>query len=315
VIPDPGSPCHVKVRGQLVTATYVGWDHQWGMAVVEYKGDRLKRSLLHPTGSRIFKNGELPAGAKAVPAPTASEQPLISPCVTKETRFTVHQRFGFIATLADMVAQKQAKSLVVTGSGGLGKTFEVLAAMKRNNLVEDEDYMVIKGFSTPKSMYRCLWENAERIVIFDDCDSVFDNVTAISILKSALDSYEKRIVCWLTELVREGDDLPQRFEFKGGIIFVSNLSLGDIDQTILSRALFVDVSMTAKEKIDRIKALAAAMRPDLSMKAKLGIIKHLNGLRDKIGDLNIRSFLKTCEIYSANPKQWKNVSEYVLTAI
>lgn len=315
MIPDPGSPCYVKVRGKIATATYVGWDHQWGMAVVEHAGERMKRSLLHPTGSRIFKNGELPAGAKPVAASVNAPQPLISPCITKETRFTVHQRFSFIATLADMVAQKKAKSLIVTGSGGLGKTFEVLAAMSRNNLVEDEDYTVIKGFSTPKSMFRALWENKERIVIFDDTDSVFDNVTAVSILKSALDSYEKRTVCWLTELIREGDDLPQRFEFKGGIIFVSNLSLGDIEQTILSRALFVDVSMTAKEKIDRIKALAAAMRPDLPMKAKLAVIKHLNSLRDKIGDLNIRSFLKTCEIYSANPKAWKNVSEYVLTAI
>ena len=109
-------------------------------------------------------------------------------------------------------------------------------------MLPPRDYAVIKGFSTPKAMYRALFENQDKLVIFDDCDSILKDLTALNILKADLDSYGKRTISWLTE--RESEDLPTSFEFKGQVLFISNLPLDRMNSAIMSRAFTVDVSMT-----------------------------------------------------------------------
>ena len=42
-------------------------------------------------------------------------------------------------------------------------------------------------------------------IVFDDCDSVLKNETAINILKAALDTNQTRTVSWLTENAGERD--------------------------------------------------------------------------------------------------------------
>jgi hypothetical protein len=101
------------------------------------------------------------------------------------------------------------------------------------------------------------------------------------------------------------------------VIFVSNLSLIELDQAVLSRCLYVDVSMTRDEKIQRIGKLAKAIRPELDDQAK---DEALDLLRDEtilpsIGDLNIRTFLKVLEIRDNGGENWRDIAEYVITAL
>ena len=49
---------------------------------------------------------------------------------------------------------------------------------------------------------------------------------SLNILKAALDSSKKRYISWNTDsnmLGREG--IPDRFEFKGSVIFITNINL------------------------------------------------------------------------------------------
>ncbi len=293
-------------QGEPVSGTYQDWSDTYNMPVVEYKGKRLYRRILDGNGKR---------GGKAA-----------TPIVVKESRFTIDQRFDFIGQVVNMVVEGESKSVIISGSGGLGKTFTVMTALKEAGLIDcasddcDEEnaghYEVIKGFTTPKSLYRLLYNNRERIVVFDDCDSVWDNPTSVSLLKAALDSYETRTLSWLSERFGSDDDeLPQSFEFKGKIIFVSNLTLGELDQAVLSRCLYVDVSMTPAEKINRIRTLAKVIRPDMKMEHKLEVIEVLAGFAEKIGDLNIRTFLKGCEVRHRGQENWADLLEYVVTAL
>ena len=48
--------------------------------------------------------------------------------------FGVTERFEMLNTLATMIAQDKAKSLIVTGTGGLGKTHMILEAMRAAGL-------------------------------------------------------------------------------------------------------------------------------------------------------------------------------------
>lgn len=181
--------------------------------------------------------------------------------------------------------------------------------------MDDGDYIVIKGFSTPKAMYRALWNNRDKIVVFDDCDSVLKNDTATNLLKGALDSYGVRRISWLTELSRIDDDLPKSFDFEGFVIFISNHRLEDMPQALVSRSLIVDVSMTSAEKIERMRGICQAVENDMTLEAKMEVIEFLDGLRDKIGDLNMRTFLKVCDLYSDDPADWRDVAEYMVTAM
>lgn len=300
-----GQAVTVKVKGVDTPATYEEWSETYEMPIVLVNGKRMFRKIYDTAGARVMN----------------------APAV-KQSRFEVNQRFEFIEEVTNMVVEGESNSVIITGSGGLGKTYTVMECLKKAGLDEiytdddDEgdghvrgDYEIVKGFVTPKALYRLLYNNRERLVVFDDCDSVWDNPTTVSLLKAALDSYETRNVSWFSEGKSDEDDLPQRFEFKGKIIFVSNLKLTDLDQAVLSRCLYVDVSMTAHEKVARLRSLKGAIRPDMSAAMKDECIELIEEHAENIGDLNIRTMLKVCEIRHNNKPNWRDLAEYVITAL
>lgn len=301
-----GQSVTVRMSGVPVQATYVEWSTKYDMPVVEINGKKYPRKIYDTGGARVHN------------APPV-----------KQSRFDVNTRFEFIEEVTRMVVAGESNSVIITGSGGLGKTFTVMECLKQEGLDEvyfeesDEedaapargDYEIVKGYVTPKALYRLLYNNRERLIVFDDCDSVWNDDTTVSLLKAALDSYDTRNIAWFSELKGDGDDLPQRFEFKGKIIFVSNLKLTDLDQAVLSRCLYVDVSMTPQEKVARIKKLKAVIHPEMPMKQKDECIALIEEHAEHIGDLNIRTMLKVCEIRHNDKPNWRDLAEYVITAL
>jgi hypothetical protein len=307
-----GTPVQVKIRGEIVTATYVGWSDRYDTGIVEYNGDRHYRKIQTDGSSSLSSS---------------------SPIEVKPSRFNINTRFDFIEQVVDMVIAGESKSVIITGDGGLGKTHTVMDRVKKAGLAASEvledadeddeegertsgvtvgDYFVVKGFITSRALYELLYENRDRIVIFDDCDSVWEAPTSVSILKAALDSYDTRTISWLSAM--SDPDIPRSFEFRGRIIFVSNQSLGKLDQAVLSRCLYVDVTMTPTEKIERIRFIAPNVRPDMSMAAKKEVVDLLEEFKDRVGDLNIRTFLKVCDIRSRGSENWRDLAEYMITA-
>jgi len=67
------------------------------------------------------------------------------------------------------------------------------------------------------------------VIVFDDCDTVLFDDLSLNILKAALDSGKKRIIQWNTEsrvLDREG--IPDKFEFEGAVIFITNVKFDSV---------------------------------------------------------------------------------------
>lgn len=292
-----GDTVTVKVNREFVEAVYDGWSNQYNMAMVLYNEKRIPRKVYEIVGGQ-------PSGKPAPPV--------------RQSRFDVDRRFYFIAKIVDMVITGESKSVIVSGSGGLGKTYTVMECLQAANLTnvddfeENEgaeeldiqqeilgDFVVIKGFSTPKALYRLLWTHKDRIIVFDDCDSIWRDDVSVSLLKCALDSYDTRRIHWHSE-IRDDSDLPQSFEFCGKVIFVSNLSLTQLDQAVLSRCLYVDVTMTPAEKIQRITTVLPNIRPDMTDDMKTESLDLLREHQEIIGDLNIRTMLKVLEIRHAH---------------
>jgi hypothetical protein len=179
----------------------------------------------------------------------------------------------------------------------------------------EKQYAVVKGYSTAKGLFRTLYENRHRIVVFDDCDSVLENSTAVNLLKAALDSYDRRIITWNSESFGGDDDLPRSFEFTGGVIFISNRPIYKIDQAIRSRAICVDLSMTASQKIERMGTIIKAeeFMPQYDMEVKENALKFLDKMKNKAGDLNLRTLISVTRV-AARGGEWENRAEYLLTS-
>lgn len=239
------------------------------------------------------------------------------------SEFGINERFDFTSDLVTMVAKGQTASAVITGEGGLGKSYTVIQALKAAGLKDFSEkepgevapprstYRVVKGFSTAKGLYRVLFENRNSIVVFDDCDSILKDADALNLLKGALDSYDRRIISWNTSRI---DDLPRFFQFKGGVIFISNMSQSKIDQAIRSRSMNVDLSMTTDQKIERMETLiqSPSFQSDMSQAVKtdaLGLIKHK---RNEAREISLRTLIMVAKIRNSGKSDWKSLATYML---
>jgi len=255
-------------------------------------------------------------------APTASEaaQP-------KQSRFSINERFDFVSDMVTMLCNGAQPSVVITGPGGLGKSYTVSKTLEANGFKDisilDESFevgtrmpakkfIVVKGHSTPKGLYRLLFENRDGVIVFDDCDSVLKDPVSLNLLKGALDSYSRRIISWRADI--KDEDLPTTFEFKGRVVFISNLASSQIDQAIITRSMAVDLSMTTQQKIDRMRHImeSGEFMPEANKQHKVDAIALVEKLQDNVKELSLRTLIQVTKIRANAGANWSNLAEYTI---
>jgi len=238
--------------------------------------------------------------------------------------FQINDRFLFTEQLVRMVAKGETASCVITGEGGLGKSYTVMKALRASGLKDISElpigevipsrgcFRVIKGFSTAKGLYRILFENQNSICVFDDCDSILKDPDALNLLKGALDSYDRRFITWNTSI--NDDGLPRSFEFKGGVVFISNLPQDKISQAIRSRAMNVDLSMTADQKIERMETIMKAdeFMPFVPMEYKVDAINIIKENKDFASEISLRTLINVAKIRNSGNSNWKALAKYMM---
>lgn len=232
-----------------------------------------------------------------------------------QSKFSINQRFSFLERFTKMVLDGETASAIVTGEGGLGKSHVVMSQVAKKGMVEGEDYVLFKGFATPKALYSTLYENKDKTIIFDDCDSVLKDPTSINILKGALDSYDKRTISWLTKGFID-DGLPSSFDFEGQVIFISNLSIDKIDQAIKSRSMAIDLSMSIDDKIDRMRYILPNVMADYEMGLKETALDFMCLHANEAVEFNMRTLQKIIRVvhaYGLETEEWKDAAQYLLT--
>jgi len=234
--------------------------------------------------------------------------------VAKGKTFEINERFTFLSSLVRMVIKNLRVSLIITGEGGLGKTYTVMEQIKQAGLYEGVHYVVIKGFSTAKGLYNTLFDHRDKLIIFDDCDEVLKNDIAKNILKGALDSYDVRKVSWISQAI--GSDYPTDFIFEGRIIFISNMDKNKIDQAILSRASNVDLTMSVVDKLARMEKIlpTEAFKGEVSMKLKNEAFEVLKKHAHACSNLNLRTLIEIIDYRASGEENWEELAEYVIYA-
>lgn len=222
--------------------------------------------------------------------------------------FTINQKFEFLNNFTSMVVSGATPSLVVIGPTGNGKTKSIKKTIEQYNL-EEKDYVFFKGFSTARGLYETLYDNNGKLIVFDDYDSVLEDKTSRNILKSALDSDDdKRTITWMSK-TNKNDTYPNKFSFDGRIIFISNKSKKTIDDALKSRSLFVDLTMTPEEKIERLNYILPDILPDYDMNTKKTVLNFLDIIKNDV-TINTRVFIMVAKICKSFPDNWRNMAAY-----
>ena len=249
--------------------------------------------------------------------------------VAKETDEQIYQRLGerfeILDQMTKAVKDGQIRAMIVSGPPGVGKSFGVEKVLLKSELFnilaeKKPKFEVVKGAMSSIGLYAKLYEfSAEgNVVVFDDCDSILMEDLSLNILKGALDSGSRRFISWNTDSrILRSEGIPDRFEFKGAAIFITNIKfehvrskkLRDHLDALESRCHYIDLQMdTNREKILRIKQVVKQgqmlERYEFEPCVEDELIEFVETNQDKLRELSLRMVLKIADLRKGFPNNW-----------
>lgn len=303
----------------------------------------LKQEYKEKRKGKIVNVGEAPSEKLAAREPDEWSELFDKPLSADEI-------FSLMDDALNKVKKKQNKSILITGDPGIGKTYGVKQQLKGVN------HEFFTGTITSASaLYKVLYINndPEKIIVFDDLDSLLDDRDCVNMLKGALDSGKETEISYLSnntvpplffetilgyeeiDDVLNNEDLvnklmkqkvnivamgagqnaqklwevyrirassptkanaimPNKFNFDGRVIFISNKYLHEIPGAIKSRAMTVEVSLNLTEIIKRIEGVMKNIditdATDADKKKALKFIKEKVIPSGRVQKLDFRTF-------------------------
>ena len=254
--------------------------------------------------------------------------------VARETDAEIYERlaerFEILDEMTKAVKSGDVRAMIVSGPPGVGKSFGVEKVLQKadlfNTLAEKKPkFEVVKGAMSSIGLYAKLYEFADKgnVVVFDDCDSILMEDLSLNILKGALDSSERRFISWNTDSrILRSEGIPDRFEFKGAAIFITNIKfehvkskrLRDHLDALESRCHYIDLAIdTNREKILRIKQVVndndMLARYDFEQCIKDEIVEFVEANQERLRELSLRMVLKLADLRKSFPASWKAMAK------
>lgn len=241
----------------------------------------------------------------------------------------LRNRFDVLKEMTKAVKGGTVRAMIVTGPPGVGKSFGVEEVLSKDDLFDmmgqrKPKYEFVKGAMSAIGLYAKLYKysDAKSVLVFDDCDSILLDDVSLNILKAALDSSKKRTISWNTDSrILRSEGIPDKFEFKGGAIFITNLKFENVRSKKLqehlaaleSRCHFIDLQMdTEREKVLRIKQIVGdGMLDDYEFEQvqKDEVVDYIMDNRHKMRELSLRTVLKVADLRKSFPTSWKSMAE------
>ena len=234
-------------------------------------------------------------------------------------------RFEVLKQMTLAVRNGGVRAMIVSGPPGVGKSFGVEEVLARDGLFDSlaqrkPRYEVVKGAMSALGLYAKLYEFSDKnsVLVFDDCDSILMEDLSLNILKGALDSSKKRFIAWNTDsrLLRS-EGIPDRFEFKGAAIFITNIKFEHIKSKRLkdhldaleSRCHYIDLQMdTEREKMLRIRQIVGDGMLDaheFEEGVVDSIVAFIDSNKSRLRELSLRMVLKIADLRAAFPGNWE----------
>ena len=238
-------------------------------------------------------------------------------------------RFEALEIMSEATGKGINRSLIVSGPAGLGKSFTVEAKLAE---LEQKGHSVtyIKGYVRPLALYKLLYEtrHPNSVLVFDDSDSVFYDDVSMNLLKGACDSTERRVLHWLSRSLDkeeddEGESIPEKFEFQGSVIFITNYDfdamiesgnkLAPHFQALVSRSHYLDLAMKTKmDYIVRIRQVVrGGMLRDRGFNAaeQTMILEFIENNMERLRELSLRMVVKISGLYKMDKSNWQKLAK------
>ena len=259
---------------------------------------------------------------------------MVTPAAAKTDEEIAHDQretFEILGEMTKAVASNTVKGLVVSGPAGIGKSHTVETTlhdtldMLGKLTGQGQMYEVISGGISAAVLYEKLWEyrDESQVLVFDDCDGVLYDEDSLNVLKAALDSKKTRRISWNTRSLHlERKDIPNSFEYKGGVIFITNIKFDQVKsarisnhlEAIVSRCHYMDIGIdTAREKLLHIRNVVERSNMlgsyGFDENTKAEVMDYINAHSKQLRELSLRMVLKIADLRKAMPSNWQRFVE------
>ena len=241
----------------------------------------------------------------------------------------IRERFDILDQMAEGCTTGAVRAMIVSGPPGVGKSFGVERVLEQAALFDKmaqrkPRFEVVKGAMSAVGLYCKLFQYADSnsVLVFDDCDSILLDDLSLNILKAALDSGSKRTISWNTDSrMLRSEGVPDRFDFKGSVIFITNIKfehvrskkLKDHLDALESRCHYLDLTMdTQRDKFLRIKQIVRdgmLDKYDFEAGAADQIVEYVWENRNRLRELSLRTVLKIADLRAMSAHNWKRLAE------
>jgi hypothetical protein len=224
-------------------------------------------------------------------------------------------RFAILGEFAQAAIDGNVRSVIVSGPGGLGKSFTVEKILKEWDPSKSQ-YAIVKGNVKATGLYKLLYKYREpgQVLVFDDADSIFNDELALNFLKAACDTTENRELCYRAEYAMFDDEtgkaVPNLFTYEGAIIFISNLDFDAMIEknhrltphleALITRSHYIDLTMkTKRDHIIRIKqVIGEGMLSDRGLNEEQidSVLGFIISNKDHLRELSLRIAVKISDL-------------------
>ena len=279
------------------------------------------RVYVAATGFQLIDSKE---GSAAVEADEPAEAERSDDEIAQDLKET----FEILGEMTGAVATGVVKGLVVSGPAGVGKSHTVEAELEttlgvQTRLMGDNPkYDIFKGYTSAINLYCMLYRFSDEgsVLVLDDADSALYDEDSLNLLKAVLDTKKTRRVHWGTNSpILEKEGVPSSFDFKGGIIFLTNIKwdsaksprIANHLQALMSRVHYLSLSIeTLRERIIHIKNVAMSTdmldEYEFSTAQKEDVLNYLIENVNRLHTVDLRTVIKAADLAKALPRNWKS---------
>jgi len=242
--------------------------------------------------------------------------------VGQEKNEPAYQMYSEVVSFIKQIIYGKSPAFIICGPPGMSKTYILKRTFYFEGIKPGSQYKIEKGSGLGiKDVYSMLYYNRKKILVLDDFDTPLQNPEMVNMLKAITDSYDRRILSMPREKDLSHADsggaspaAPSKFEFKGKLIIITNLTRNKIDGALISRCPVYEMKFNSVQIIKSLNELMQFINPSVSIEIKQEVFDYIMELykKDPKIEVNFRSFKNSIDARIGNPMYWKQMVNHIV---